>query len=168
MNLANPSTFTSTVQSFGYWIPVPPQVSLPFSTVTGDFNVRSTLTAYRANISTTMNVQGAFQAGNITSIGQVAAGTGITTGGNVTAFGTGSFTSGLATGGLISGASLNVVGGGAYIEPFVSTTQVDAFDVNAQIADIGIGNITVVNTQNLNVANIIGNSAFLHIYPGQR
>ena len=161
MNLANPSTFTSTVQSFGYWIPVPPQVSLPFSTVTGDFNVRSTLTAYRANISTTMNVQGAFQAGNITSIGQVAAGTGITTGGNVTAFGTGSFTSGLATGGLISGASLNVVGGGAYIEPFVSTTQVDAFDVNAQIADIGIGNITVVNTQNLNVANIIGNSAVI-------
>lgn len=161
MNLANPSTFTSTVQSFGYWIPVPPQVSLPFSTVTGDFNVRSTLTAYRANVSTSMTVQGAFQAGNIASLGQVSAATGITTGGNVTAFGTGSFTSGLATGGLVSGASLNIVGGGAFIEPFVSTTQIEAFDVNAQIADIGIGNITVVNTQNLNVANIIGNSAVI-------
>jgi hypothetical protein len=151
INLANDSTFTSTVQSFGYWIPVPNQSQ--FSTVGGDFVVRSTLTAYRLNVSTSAAVQGGFQAGNITSVGVVAAGTNITAGGNVNAFGTGTFTSGLATGGLISGASLNIIGGGGYIEPFVSTTQVDAFDVNAQIADIGIGNITIVNTQTLNAGN---------------
>jgi len=150
MNLANPSTFTSTVQSFGYWVPVPPQISLPFSTVTGDFNVRSTLTAYKANISTSLTVQGAFQAGNVTSLGIVAAGTGITTGGNVTAFGTGSFTSGLTTGGIVSGATLNIIGGGGYIEPFVSTTQIQTFDINADIADITLANITTVNVGSLN------------------
>ena len=160
MNLANASTATSSVQSFGFWVPVPNQTTTAFSTVFGDFNVRSTLTAYRANISTSMTVQGAFQAGNITSQGVVAAATNITAGGNVNAFGTGSFTTGLATGGLISGASLNIPGsGGAYISSFVSTYQIEAFDVNAQNIDIGIGNITNINSQNINVANIIGNSA---------
>ena len=160
INLANDSTFTSTVQSFGYWIPVPNQSQ--FSTVGGDFVVRSTLTAYRLNVSTSATVLGGFQAGNITSQGVVAATTNITAGGNVDAFGTGTFTSGLATGGLISGASLNIPGsGGAYISSFVSTYQVEAFDVNAQNIDIGIGNITVINTQTLNVANIQNNSAVI-------
>lgn len=163
INLANDSTFTSTVQSFGYWIPVPNQSQ--FSTVGGDFVVRSTLTAYRLNVSTSATVLGGFQAGNITSQGVVAATTNITAGGNVNAFGTGTFTSGLATGGLISGASLFIPGsGGATISSFVSTYQVYAFDINADITDIGIANIGTTNTQNLNVVVIQGNTAFISTF----
>jgi len=152
INLANDSTFTSTVQSFGYWIPVPNQSQ--FSTVGGDFVVRSTLTAYRLNVSSSATVLGGFQAGNITSLGVVAATTNITAGGNVNAFGTGTFTTGLTTGGLITGASLFIPGaGGATISSFVSTYQVYAFDVNADIMDVGIINVNTVNVTNLNVGN---------------
>ena len=85
INLTNASTFTSTVQSFGYWVPVPQQATLPFSTVTGDFVVRSTLTAYKENISTTLNVQGLVTAGSIASQGAITAATNIVATGTVQA-----------------------------------------------------------------------------------
>jgi len=157
MNLANASTATSSVQSFGFWVPVPNQSQ--FSTVFGDFNVRSTLTAYKVNVSTSATVLGAFQAGNITSQGIVAAATNISAGGNITGFGTGQFGS-VVSQGLITGPSLYIPGaGGATISSFVSTYQVYTFDINADIADIGIGNITNINTANINFANIQGTSA---------
>ena len=60
LNPINPSTFTSTLQSFGPWVAVP---AVPtFSTVLGNFNVRSTLTAYngvfQSSIVTPGNIQG--------------------------------------------------------------------------------------------------------------
>ena len=85
INLANPSTFTSTVQSFGFWTPVPQQPTTAFSTVTGDFVVRSTLTTYKENISTTLNVQGLITGGNIASQGVITAGSNIVATGTVQA-----------------------------------------------------------------------------------
>jgi len=130
INLANPSTFTSTVQSFGYWIPVPQQPTTPFSTVNSDFVVRSTLTAYRENISTTLNVVGLITGGNVASQGTVTAATNIVAGGTIQA-----------------GGNLNVSGvttlTGQLIAPLVTATTVNTASINS----IGINNnINIINT----------------------
>jgi hypothetical protein len=130
INLANPSTFTSTVQSFGYWIPVPQLPASAFSTVTGNFNVQSTLTAYQENISTTLNVVGLITGGNVASGGTVTAATNIVAGGTVQV-----------------GANLTVAGlttlTGQLIAPLVSATTVNTASINS----IGINNnINIINT----------------------
>lgn len=147
INLANPSTYTSTVQSFGYWVPVPQQATLPFSTVNGDFVVQSTLTAYKENISTTLNVVGALTAGNIASQGIVTAATNITAGGTIQAggnlivAGTGNVT-GTFTAGLVATNTLN-------------TTALTALGT----ANINILNANYISTATLNALTIIGCNA---------
>ena len=63
----NPSTFTSTLQSFGQWVAVPNAGggAGSFSTVTGDFVVQSTLTANKLNVSTNIVALGDIGGSNV-------------------------------------------------------------------------------------------------------
>ena len=148
MNLANPSTFTSTVQSFGYWVPVPQQ-PVTFSTVTGDFVVRSTLTAYRANISTSLSVLGAFYAGSISSGGAITATGAITSASSIT-----------ATGGITAGGNLVVSGTGTvtgtFGAGFVTTNTLNTVALSATgTANINILNANFISTPNVQTTNVV-------------
>ena len=150
MNLANPSTFTSTVQSFGYWVPVPQQPVPAFSTVTGDFVVQSTLTAYKINVSTSVNALGTVQAGYLQSAGIVSAATNINAGGNVVALGQGQFTGGVLSGGAVTAPSLQINGNAT-----VTGTVV------ANIGNINLMNANQVSTTQVTALNLISPTASL-------
>jgi hypothetical protein len=123
INLANASTFTSTVQSFGYWIPVPKNISA--STITGNFNVTSTLTAYNINSSTTITALGAITGNTFSSAGIIQAGNTIITAGNMVATGQGQFTGGVISGGSVTAPSL-LVSGNATVSATLQANIVNA------------------------------------------
>ena len=140
INLTNASTFTSTVQSFGYWVPVPQQPTTPFSTVVGNFVVQSTLTANRIAVSTsissqTLTTSGLITGANIASQGVVTAVTNIQAGGNI-----------LAPSGNVT--ALNGI--------FTTSLQSPALSItgNASITGAVSANIGYINT-NLNVGGNI-------------
>jgi hypothetical protein len=123
INLANASTFTSTVQSFGYWIPVPKNISA--STISGNFNATSTLTAYNINASTTITALGAITGNTFSSAGIIQAGNTIITAGNMVATGQGQFTGGVISGGSITAPSL-LVSGNATVSATLQANIVNA------------------------------------------
>jgi len=131
INLANASTFTSTVQSFGYWIPVPPSATA--STILGNFNATSTLTAYTINASTSITALGTVTGANVISGGVVTAATNITAGGNVS-----------GVNGLFSGLEQNYglqVNGAATV-----TGTLGANIVNASITNTNFLSTTTINS----------------------
>ena len=153
INLANASTYTSTVQSFGYWIPVPLQPTLPFSTVTGNFNVASTLTAYNINASTTIIALGAITGGNVISQGIVSAITNISAGGNVSGV-NGNFTGALnAASGTITGT----LGANVLNAVSTNTTNLSTNTINS-VSEYATGFISTptANVGNLKISTING------------
>ena len=143
LNPNNASVATSTIQSFGFWVPVPAGPPATFSTVTGDFVVQSTLTAYAGNFSTTVSAKGIVSGGTLASAGTISAGTSMTAGLNIIA------------GGLIQGTTLTATGS-------VNANTVAASYVNASsafngatLAITGPGSIDTLATNSISTGTVV-------------
>ena len=143
LNPNNAAVATSTIQSFGFWVPVPAGPPATFSTVTGDFVVQSTLTAYAGNFSTTVSAKGIVSGGTLASAGTISAATSITAGLNIIA------------GGLIQGTTLTATGS-------VNANTVAASYVNASsafngatLAITGPGSIGTLATNSISTGTVV-------------
>lgn len=134
LNPINPSTCTSTLQSFGPWQALPQTIPLPVSTVTQDFVVQSTLTAYKENISTTLNVQGVVTGGTLASLGTITAGQSITAALNI-----------VATNGFIQAGTVISAG-----------TQIKAPDITATTTLLSQGSGSVATSFNVGTTLAVG------------
>ena len=151
VNLANASTFTSTVQAFGYWNALPINPPSTISTVYGNFYVNSTLQAYNANF------QSSIVASSFATLGNIS-------GGNIFANSLSTLqsvnTSTLtATKGNISSMFLSSINGQIYPPVVTPSQQFSTLYVSSLTAStIQAGSISSANgsISSLNVSSING------------
>lgn len=142
LNLANASTATSTVQSFGYWTALPTVSTV--STVTGNFNVTSTLEAYNAIFQSSM------VGGNIVGANIYASSLSTTQ----------TLTSSLrATGGNVSTLTVSSINGLSYPPTVTPSQQFSTLFVSSLLAStIQTGSISSTwgSISSLNISSING------------